>query len=175
MNLRKPSSILSLTVLLLVAACSKSESPADRMAAADAAMKARDYAKAVDLYAGLAGGGEGISKGEQFKAALEAVKCRIFLDQAKEGIEQFRKMYDTFAGELGGASGYKHAVAILDTLGSATMKDADARIDRLIDVLEIAKEKHPDKKESFQAYVEKLKEKGLTPAALAKLKELGYA
>ncbi len=175
MTLRKPTSILSLAALALVAACSKAETPAEKMASADAAMKDRDYTTAVELYGSLAGGGEGITPGDQFKAALEAVKCRIFLDQAAEGVGQFRKMYDAFSDEMNGSNGYKHALAVMDTLDKAPSSDPGAKIDRLIDLLEIAKDRHADKKERFQERVDRIKEKGVTPAALAKLKELGYA
>ncbi|MFH0943653.1 MAG: hypothetical protein V2A76_00490 [Planctomycetota bacterium] len=140
------------------------------MASADNAMAAHDYQKALDLYDGLIDWkGEGtVAPAARFKASMESVKCLLSLKQPKEGVERFQKMFGSYP-ELEAEGAYKHTLAVLRTLDDAR---ADAAIS--IDLLELAKEKHPEQKEKFGEWVKKLMDRNLDSELVARLKKLGY-
>ena len=167
--------LIHLAGLVLVgawlSACAKPpETPAAQMEAADEAVRARDFETALTLYDGLIDWkGEGqVSAGERFKASLESVKCLIALGRAQEGVDRYQQMFGQY-GELTGPDAHKPTLAVLQTL-----VQQKAHPDISIAFVELAQEKHPDKKENFGGLVEKIKQAGLNVEQLEKLRKLGY-
>ncbi|MFH0943654.1 MAG: hypothetical protein V2A76_00495 [Planctomycetota bacterium] len=146
------------------------ETPASRMAAADDAMAAHDYQKALDLYDSLiTWKGEGtVPPEDRFKASIESVKCLIALHEPQEGVDRFHRMFTSFP-ELAAADAYKHTLAVLRTLVES---GAEPKIS--IALLALAQEKYPEQKKKFGQLVPKLREQGLDSEAEAKLRTLGY-
>lgn len=169
----RPLALNGLILLLsLLPACGGgTSSPTDQMAAADQAQIGGDHQKAIELYDGLQSwSGEGtVSDDQKFKAALEAVKCQVLMGQADQALDRYKKMFESHAGTMGDPSSYKHTLTVLNTMMGAK---ADTMV--AIDLLGVAKEKHPAHEEAFQKWVEKLKKMGLGGEELEKLKEMGY-
>ena len=140
------------------------------MVSADEAMASKEYQQALDLYDGLIDWkGEGtVAPGDRFKAAIESVKCLVAMEEPEDGVARFTSMFGSYP-ELEDATAYKHTLAILRTLD-----DARANVMIQIDLLELAKEKHPQQNEKFGQWVQKLKDRGLDSEAVARLKKLGY-
>lgn len=162
----------SLLLLALLGACTKAPTtPAEQMAAADAARDAGDHQQAVALYdALLAWKGEGtVDEADRFRAALEAVKCRIAAGEAQAGVEAYKKLYESFPNAMEDEGAYKHTLAVLTRLID---EKADPMVS--IELLELAGKKHAAQKENFAKLAKKLESQGLSDDQLAKLKGLGY-
>ncbi len=169
-QLSVPAALVGL--LLACGACGGgAATPQEQLSQADEAQAAGDYGQALDLYDGLlAWKGEGaVPAADRCKASLESVKCLILLKRPEEGVERFKRMYESFAADMNAPDGYKKALAVLSTL---IQEKVDPKVS--IGLLAVATEKHPGQKDNFAKLVEKLKKQGLSSEDEAALGQLGY-
>lgn len=157
--------------LSVLASCGGSKTPDEQLTEADAAKRARDFGSALELYEGLlAWNGEGdVGARQRFQASLESVKCLIALDREEDGVERFKAMYVDFGDDMNDPKAYKHTLAVISTL---IQEKADPGVS--IDLLEVAKEKHPEQQDQFGKLVEKLLNQDVSDEQMARLKTLGY-
>jgi len=134
----------------LIAACADDSGPATMKADADQAMMTGDYGAALELYERFGAWKEdgAVSEDERFEASLESVKCLFLLDRTGEGIRRYASMFGEHAA-LARSDSYKHTLAVLDKLREGV------EAEHLLELLLLAKERHPDKKNEFKDYIER--------------------
>ena len=164
------SLLLFLTGLFIGCGCPNT--PEEKVDAAGKAMDDGNYDKAHELYQEiLSWKGEGeVSGSLRFQATLESCKCLAYLERYEEAVADFKMMEKSFEKEMGVPTAAKYALQL-----GRVFEVKVAPVAPIVDLLQYAGEKYPDKKKDFGGLVKAIEAgRDLTDEEKDKFKGLGY-
>lgn len=169
MTLRSTALCGLLVSLICLVSCGPS-TPTEYSEAGDDAMREQDYETALSHFESLLNWeGEGdVPQDKRFEAAKKSVECKIRTGKAKEGVDDFVNLKETFKDQMTAPNAYTDVQYYCTVLS-----DEKADFDVVCTLLEYANVNFPDQKEKFQEIADQLKSNA-TDEQRSKLKGLGY-
>lgn len=159
-------SVLALLIISLGFGCG-AQTVTDVMADADKAYRAdKDYTKAQTLYRSvLDWKGEGEpTKAQRFEASFNTIRCQVKQKNFDDAVKSLEEMQKIYADSMD----YKDLCTIIKDLHQ------EKGIEQAINVLVLASEVYPDKKDKFEEMAKLLEKSNLSDEQMEKLKKLGY-